>query len=115
MKKKWLKQLSEKSKLLIDTGYTLGPAMTEAWYALYDDITQDCIKRGFSIGKQRDTFWEKSIDELESYENEIIEKHERYPCRKCGWFMTYHSRNKGYCNNFCIDRTMESRCISDTE
>ena len=38
MKKKWLKQLSEKSKLLIDDGYTLGPAMTEARYALYDDI-----------------------------------------------------------------------------
>ena len=115
MKKKWLKQLSEKSKLLIENGYTLGPAMTEAWYALYDDITKDSIKEGFSTGRLRDFFWEKSIDVLESYENEIIEKYERYPCRNCGWFVADYTSEKGYCNNFCIDRTMESRCISDTE
>jgi hypothetical protein len=76
MKRDWLKRLSKRSKALIDNGYTFSPAMTEAWDQLYDAIVQDIINEEFSISNLRDSFFNESIDELERYENEIVERYE---------------------------------------
>lgn len=113
--REWIKVLKEKTKDYMGNGYSMETAMIEVWFNSYDGISDDSEKWYFNISDLRDFFFNGSLDELERYEDESINREDRCPCIKCEWFVKNHKINKGYCNNFSIERELDSRCISDTE
>jgi len=112
MFKAWLEVLENKSKELIDDGYTVDCAMSEAWNKYYGGISEDCDTWDLSINVLRDAFWTESFIELEVYEEAIINDTERFPCKECNWFAWDHISQLGKCSNFNIKREADSRCIS---
>ena len=115
MIKAWTKVLMDKTKDYIDRGYSVGTAMIEVWYESYGGISDDSDRWYFHISDLRDVFFNDSIDELERYEDELIDKADRSPCIDCGWFVEDYIRGVCYCNNFSLEREPNSRCVSDSE
>lgn len=72
----WLEILCEEATVLIDEGYTVGPAMEKVWDNNYDSIVSTSIDLDFAIDEVRDLFWEEGFDHLEQYEGAIIAKYE---------------------------------------
>lgn len=110
----WLEVLKEKTRFYIDEGYSIGAAMMKAWGSSYGGIYDDSEKWYFNISELRETFFE-GADVLEGYEEHLIVKVEKYPCKSCEWFVLNHVENKGYCNNFSIERKIKDSCISEEE
>lgn len=80
----WLEVLKEKSKSYMDEGYSVGTAMMEAWGSSYEGISDDSEKCYFNISELRESFFEGALDELKSYEEDLIAKAGRYLCKECG-------------------------------
>lgn len=72
---KWIEVLEFKTKELIDDGYTVNSAMYEAWNDYYGQINKDCDILNLSIREIRESFWRDSFDDLEAYEEEIINRY----------------------------------------
>lgn len=68
----WLEILKEKTKHYIDEGYSAGTAMIEAWGNSYEGISDDSEKWYFHISELREVFFEEALDEIESYEEDLI-------------------------------------------
>ena len=80
----WLEVLKEKTKSYMDEGYSVDTAMMEAWGSSYQGISDDSQKCCFNISELRESFFEGALDELESYEEDLIAKAGRYLCKECG-------------------------------
>ena len=76
MKKQWLETLYEEALVLIDNGYTVGPAIEKAWDSNYDSIAVSSVDFNFAIGEVRDLFWDEGFNRLEEYEESIIANYE---------------------------------------
>lgn len=113
--KEWIKTLEAKVKDHIDNGYSVGTAMIKVWDKSYEGILEDSDRWFFHLSDLRDSFFNGSLDKLEAYEDDLIERVERYPCKGCGWFVWDHQLQNGYCNNFSIERDKNSKCISRDE
>lgn len=72
--REWLKTLEVKSIDYMDSGYSIGTAMIKAWETSYGHISEDSDRWSFYICDLRDSFFDKSIDRLEEYEDKLIEK-----------------------------------------
>lgn len=72
--KEWIKVLKEKTKDYMDNGYSMETAMIEVWSNSYDGISDDSEKWYFNISDLRDSFFNGSLDELERYEDEVINR-----------------------------------------
>lgn len=108
----WLEILENKTKELMDDGYTVDCAMSEAWNESYGGIYDDYNLWDLSITELRRAFWDDSFQELEAYEESIIYNAGRFPCKECNWFTYDNVSQIGKCTNFNIKRELGSRCIS---
>lgn len=111
----WIKTLEDKVKDHMDNGYSVGTAMIEAWNESYEVMSEDSDRWFFHISDLRDTFFNNSLNKLEAYEDNLIDKASRYPCKDCGWFVCNHQKKEGHCNNFSIKRNKNSKCVSEEE
>ena len=110
---KWIQILEEKSIQLMNDNYSVGTAMMKSWEKYYPSMVEDGERGYLNISDIRDTFFNNSLDKLESYEDKLIDKASRYPCKDCEWFVWNHISNEGYCNNFSLMRDKDSKCISE--
>ncbi len=76
MTRDWLETLCEEAVVLIDDGYTVGPAMEKAWDNNYDSIAVSSCDDDFEIDELRNLFWEDGFDQLEKYEESIISEYD---------------------------------------
>ncbi len=113
--KRWKELLEERSLELMDNSYSVGTAMMRAWEDFYDPMAEDGERGYLCISELRDSFFNESLDKLEAYEDKLIDKGNRYPCKTCGWFVLDYPNKKGYCNNFSIERNLNGRCVSEEE
>jgi hypothetical protein len=76
MTKEWLETLCEEAIILINDGYTVGPAMEKAWDNNYDSIAASSIDFNLDIDEVRNLFWDEGFDLIESYEDAIVARYE---------------------------------------
>lgn len=112
---KWIQILEKKTMQLVNESYSVGTAMMKSWEEYYPPMVEDGERGYLNISDLRDTFFNNSLDKLEAYEDNLIDNTDRYPCKDCGWFIWNHISNEGYCNNFSLVRSEDSKCISEGE